>query len=256
MSNIHYLRPREQPDRNDGQQPESPRLRIAMSQAHLAAVLMGETVTRNGIVPAKVSAFLERLTARAGGSALTSKPSLAAGQPRLPLPGLQRTVTRTPPSSDSSGFANAVGASVDAFIVIAVISGTIQFNTISQGASESQQAALRLKSAYIGVPDDILLAREKSTQQVVFSINSFEVLSETVSDILRQKRHMIENWAVMGGRPALNLRYQARTPFGRMAHRGADASSDLRGVAVRASRETGPWESFYLLELSLTPRTG
>lgn len=254
MSNVYYLRPPKRPEPRDVPQNDYPKLRIAMSPAHLAAVMMGETVTRNGMVPAKISAFLERLTTtRSGPTVSVGKP--IAGQPRLPI-APARATGKPSAGIDSTGFANAIGASVDAFIVIAVIGGTIQFNAISEGASESQQAALRLKSAYIGVPDNILIARQKSTQQVAFSINSLEALAEAVSEILRQKRHMIESWAAMGGRPALNLRYQARTPFGRIAHLGADDSSDLRGVAVRASRETGPWDSFYLIELSLTPRQG
>lgn len=233
------------------------RLKVALSQAHLAAVLTGETVSRNGIVPPKVSALAERLSSGPNVPAKTASRIPSTGLARNPAAGalIQRS-SAGKPSTGASAFANAIGASVDAFVAIAVISGTIQLNAVSEGASESQQAALRLKSAFIGVPDDILLARQNSTRQVAFSIGSFEVLGDTLSDIVRQKRHMIESWAANGGKPALNLRHQARAPFGRIAHSGAEMASDLRAVAVRISRETGPWESFYLIELSLTPRSG
>lgn len=254
MSNVHYLRPPERPERTAGQQGDGLRLKVALMGAHLAAVLTGETVTRNGIVPPKVSALAERLSS---GPAKVMPRTSITGLARNPTTGpLVQRSNKPPTGGEASAFANAIGASVDAFVAIAVISGRVQLNAVSEGASESQQAALRLKSALIGVPDEILLARQNSTRQVAFSIGSFDVLSDTLSDILRQKRHMVESWAANGGKPALSLRHQARTPFGRIAHPGAEAASDLRAVAVRISRESGPWESFYLIELSLTPRAG
>jgi hypothetical protein len=146
------------------------------------------------------------------------------------------------------------------FSVASVVGGNIHLHDVAGeagSASDSRQTALKLKSHYIAVPDDILVARQNRTHAIAFSINSLEALAVTLGDIIRHNRHMVENWAANnGGRPPLNLRYQARAPFGRIAHVGAQSASDLRAVAVRLTREHGTRNPFFTIELALSHRAG
>ncbi len=254
MGTIHYLRPKDKTGNAHGRaHEESARLKTAISQAQLAAVLIGETLTRSGILPAKVQLLIDRLCGKS-----VPPPRIAgpASERNPAVPAIR--ASRNTSASDAAS-ANVVSASIDAFTVASVMAGTIRLNDpseVSAGASEANQAALKLKSAFIAVPDDILVARQISSGQVAFCISSMDVLAATLGDILRQNRHMIETWAINGGRPALNMRHMAKAPFGRIAHKGAEGASDLRAVAVRISRESGARASYYVIELSLTPRHG
>lgn len=245
MASIHYLRPQDRPTPDQpSRDGESPRLRVAISHWHLAAVLLGETIMRHGIVPPKSLALAERLS----GSAPSAPPP--------PSRHRQVAAVRKPQSAATltTAFANAVSAAVDAFIAVSVVNGTLELHDVSRGGNESLQAALRLKSEFIGVPDDIIVARQSRTRQVAFAFPDLDTLGATLSAVLRHERLMVENWAAGGGRFDLHLKHQARVPFGRIAHVGASAATDLRAIAIRLSREIGVHGPYCMAELSLTPR--
>jgi hypothetical protein len=250
MANIVYLRPQDRPDRNKERSEEPPRLKTALSLAHLAALLTGETVTRNASLSAKVAAMLSRMDFSGDSpsktSALTSLPATLkpAALPRRVAAGAGDVAALTRPPAAS-----------DAFAAAAVIGGHLHILDAGESSSaESRTAPARLKSHFIAVPDNILVARQNRTGTTAFSVRSLETLASTIEDILRHNKHMVENWAGHGGRPPLNLRFQARLPFGRMAHAGATTATDLRAVAVRMTREQGAGQPYVAIEMALSHR--
>ncbi len=250
MATIHYLRPQDRPGSGAAPREESPRLRIALSQVQLAAIITGETATRNAAVPAKAQALLQKFRDRSESSPRPD-PGAAKRNPAITIG------AKAPPISSSDlAAANIVSASVDAFAVDAVISGNLKFALSDEASADTGQSLFKLRSAFIAVPDDVLVARQNRMRQVAFSVYGMDQLAGMLNDLFRQNRHMIEGWAVNGGRPALNLRYQAKNPFGRIAHMGAESATDLRAVAVRISREAGARAFYYMIELSLALRSG
>lgn len=244
MSNVYYLRPPGQKSSQPAPEAGARHLRVALSAAHLAAALRRSSSPRAGKLPPDVESlawqFADAPNPASGSKGrLRQKEEPAAVRPR-------RSALS---AAHASGFLPG-----NVFVVAEVLAGKVRFDPAASSNTDLGRSLLRLRSEFIGVPDDILLARQERTGAVAFSIASLDDLGEVVSGLIGSQRHMIESWAFQGARPGIRFRYQAARPFGRVAHVGASEATDLRALGVQMSSERQGHDRFYVVELSLTHR--
>lgn len=226
MADIYYLRPVRKPDAQPQPLAAAPRLTVALSARHLAAILARETLLPgSGVLPGpRLKAMMSSL----GGAALRS-----------------------------AGAEHALDTKFDVITVDSVRSGRVKIRFIADAGpslSPILLSAAKLQAEYIGVPDDILIARQKRTGQVAFSFNDAQSLEAALDELIGGNRVMFENWAKRGGQPPLYLRHQAKSPFGRMVHAGAESATELRSVAAKAMSDHAHGAPLYMIELSLSQR--
>jgi hypothetical protein len=226
MADIYYLRPVRKPDAPAAQTASAPQLTIALSDSHLAAILARETLLPSG-----------------GGQPSARIKALMSGFGGLPVRG--------------AGNGHALESKLDVLLIDSVRSGKVKIRPVANAGAASSQiqlATAKIQAEFINVPDDILIARQKRTGQVAFTFHDAASLETTLDDIIGGSRVMFENWARRGGQPPLHLRHQAKAPFGRIVHAGAESATDLRSVAVKAVREDALGLQYYTIELSLSQR--
>jgi hypothetical protein len=229
MADIYYLRPVRKPDDQAKPLAPPPRLTVALSTGQLAAILVRETLLPNS-----------------GGQ---SNPRL-----KTMLAGLGGAVGLPVRSADIE---HALDTKFDVLLVDSVHSGKVKIRSIASAGPASSPillSAAKIQAEFIGVPDDILIARQKRTGQVTFAFHDSESLEAAIDELIGGNRVMIENWARRGGQPPLYLRFQAKVPFGRIVHAGADSATDLRSVAAKAACNHAHGLPYYTIELSLSQR--
>lgn len=245
MSNIYYLRPPAPRPVKGAEETEVQELRVALNPLHLAAVLVRGSVALSGQSSEQVEMLARRFVA-----------PMVGPQHRAPA----RTSTRGGLSAESSVRANQgrpIAVPVTAptlqrvLSVATVAAGRIRLDHSGFATAARGNATLKLRSQFIAVPDDVLLARQERTGRVTFAFGSAERLADMVSDVIMSQRFMIENWANNGGRPDIRFKYQAREPFGRVVHLNASEATDLRALAVRLTSERDGPERLYVMALSL-----
>jgi Bacterial CdiA-CT RNAse A domain len=157
----------------------------------------------------------------------------------------------------SASIEHALDTKFDVLLVDSVRSGKVKIRSIANAGPTSSQlllSAAKIQAEYIGVPDAILIARQKRTGQVTFAFHDAESLETAIDELIAGNRVMIENWARRGGQPPLYLRHQAKSPFGRIVHAGAESATDMRSVAAKASCGQAQGLPYYMIELSLSQR--
>ena len=225
MADIYYLRPVRKPDAQAQPLAAPPRLTVALSISQLAAILSRETLLPGG------------------------------GQPGLRLRAMMSGLGGA--SVRSAGIEHALDTKFDVLLIDSVRSGKIRMRSIANAGPASSPltlSAARIQAEYIGVPDDILIARQKRTGQVAFAFHNAESLETAIDELFAGNRVMFEHWARRGGQPPLHLRHQGKSPFGRIVHEGADSATDLRSVAAKALCDHAHGAPFYMIELSLSQR--
>lgn len=237
MSNVFYLRPADRKPPPAAAKPESLPLRVALTRVQLAAVICRSSTSRGGKPPMDVEAMARKL---------------AADRARqLPSAPFQRHGAVAAPSSAAIGGSTHLPS--NAFTAADVFAGRIKIDpAVSQ--SDLGRSLLRLRAEYIGVPDEVLVARQERTGAVAFSISDLDRLGDLVSGVIGSQRHMIENWASQGGRPGIKFRYQAPGPFGRVVHVGASEATNLRAIGVQVVNDRAGPDGFYIVDLALTQR--
>lgn len=245
MSNIYYLRPSAPRPAKGVEDAEVQELKIALNPLHLAAVLIRGSVALSGQSSQQVEMLARKFVSSATGP-----------QPRVP----GKIPTRGGLPAESSARADpnrsiAVPAAAQTLqkvlSVATVAAGKVKLDQSSYATGSRGSEILKLRSQFVAVPDDVLLARQERARRVTFSVSSMERLGDVVNDAIMSQRFMIENWAVNGGRPDIRFKYQAREPFGRVVHLNAKEATDLRALAVRLTSERDGSERLYVVALSL-----
>jgi hypothetical protein len=226
MADIYYLRTARKPDAQPQASAAEPRLTVALSLSQMAAILSRETLLPGG-----------------------------GGQPGARLKAMMSSLGGAPVRN--AGIEHALDTKFDVLLVDSIRSGKIRIRSIANPGPASGKlilSAARIQAEYIGVPDEILIARQKRTGQVAFSFHKAESLETALDELIGGNRVMFENWARRSGQPPLYLRHQGKSPFGRIAHPGADNATDLRSVAAKATSDHAHGSPFYMIELSLSQR--
>lgn len=229
MADIYYLRPVRKPDAHTEPLAAVPRLTVALSASQLAAILARET-----LLPGSGDQSNPRLKAMLAG---------IGGSVGLPV--------------RSANIEHALDTKFDVLLVDSVRSGKVNIRSIVNAGPASSPillSAAKIQAEFIGVPDDVLIARQKRTGQVAFSFHGAASLEKTIDDVIGANRVMFENWARGGGQPPLRLRHQGKSPFGRIAHEGAESATDLRSVAAKVMCDHAQGLPYYTIELSLSQR--
>ncbi len=229
MADIYYLRPVRKPEAQAEPLAAAPRLTIALSVHHLAAILARETLLpgSGGQPGARLKAMMSGLGGAGGLSAR------------------------------SANIEHALDIKYDVLLIDSVRSGKVKIRPVANASAASSQiqlSAAKIQAEFIGVPDDILIARQKRTGQVAFSFHGAASLEMTIDDVIGANRVMFENWARRGGQPPLHLRHQGKSPFGRIVHEGAESATDLRSVAAKVMCDHAQGLPYYTIELSLSQR--
>jgi hypothetical protein len=229
MADIYYLRPVRKADAQAEPLAAAPRLTIALSVNHLAAILVRETLLpgRGGQPGARLKAMMSGL----GG---------AGGQPVR-----------------SAGIELALDIKYDVLLIDSVRSGKVKIRPVANASAASsliQLSAAKIQAEFINVPDDVLIARHKRTGMVAFAFHDSASLEMAIDEIIGGNRVMFENWARRGGQPPLYLRHQGKSPFGRIVHEGAESATDLRSVAAKAVCDHAHGSPYFMIELSLSQR--
>lgn len=253
MADIYYLRPTAKQAANANLvtpvQDDHGHLAIMLSLPQLAAVLLKETVMIGGIASPRLSDLIAKLNQAAAG---TSNPTPAAGSP------FSRRPTVYSAKSGSASEEPLAAQKIDALLAEGVSGGNIRLgaqqrlHTVKGGA---HPGAVKMLADHVGVPPDILLARQNRTGQAAFSFANLTAAENALNTVFRNNLMMIRGWAERGGRPPLHVRLQSKEPLGIIAHAGADEVTELRGIAVSFETErvlSAPWIK---VSMSLTAPT-
>jgi hypothetical protein len=239
MAEIYYLKPSAKQAANaNAAQPvrvDPGILSVVLSLSQLAAVIAKDTIMVDRAVSPRLADTIAKLQ-QAADKTLSGNNDPAAG-----LGTGQLTSKRASFSSGSPGSARAVSdeliaaGKLDAVVAEAVAAGSIRLgsqNRVYGNHGSSHPAAIKMLTDHVGVPPDILVARQNRTQKAAFSFTSLSAVENVLNTIFRNNTMMIQGWAERGGRPPLHLRLQCKEPVGMIAHAGAEEVTDLRGIAV------------------------
>lgn len=245
MSNIYYLRPPAPRPAKGAEEAEVQELKIALNPLHLAAILIRGSVALSGQSSPQVETLARKFVSTA-----TGPQQRASG--RIPARSGSPAETSARADQNRSIAVPAAAQTLQKVLSVATVAaGKVKLDQSSYVTGARGSEILKLRSQFIAVPDDVLLARQERTRCVTFAVSSMERLADVVNDAVMSQRFMIENWAVNGGRPDIRFKYQAREPFGRVVHVNASEATDLRALAVRlASERDGP-ERLYVMAFSL-----
>jgi Bacterial CdiA-CT RNAse A domain len=229
-------------------------LSVILSLSQIAAVLLKDTIMINGAVSQRLTDMISRFQQASdrtlsgssnsntgpAGAAATRRASAAAA-----FPGSARAV------SDEL----IAAGKLDAVIAEGVSAGNIRLGSqqrVYGNHGSSHPAALRMLTDHVGVPPDILVARQNRTQRAAFSFTSLSTAENALNTLFRNNSMMIQGWVERGGRPPPHLRPQGKEPFGLIAHAGAEEVTELRGLAVALEMERAGASQCVKVSMSVT----
>jgi hypothetical protein len=243
MADIYYLKPSVKQAANaNAAQParhESGVLSVVLSLSQLAAVLLKDTIMIDRAVSPRLADMIAKLQ-QAADRTLSGNSSPVAGLPAT-LPTNSSAAKRISATGVSPGSARVVSdeliaaGKLDAVIAEGVNAGSIRLGTqqrVYGNNGSSHPVAMKMLTDHVGVPPDILVARQNRTQKAAFSFTTLSSVESVLNAIFRNNTMMIQGWAERGGRPPLHLRLQGKEPLGVIAHPGADEVTELRGLAA------------------------
>jgi Bacterial CdiA-CT RNAse A domain len=248
MADIYYLKPSAKQAANaNALQPGRNHpgvLSVVLSLSQLAAVILKDSIMID-------QAVSPRLLDMIGNLQQSSDRTLSGGNG--PATGLatghsasSSAAKRMSTAGMSAGSARAVSdeliaaGKLDAVVAEGVAAGNIRLGSqqrVYGSHGSSLPAAVKMLADHVGVPPDILVARQNRTQKAAFSFTSLSAVESALNAIFRNNTMMIQGWAERGGRPPLHLRLQGKEPFGMIAHAGAEEVTELRGIAVALEME-------------------
>lgn len=248
MADIYYLKPavKQAANANAAQslRPVSGGFSIVLSLSQLAAVILKETITIDRAFTPRLSAMIDSLQQSAGRTLSgAGGPSPSSSNAISANPSLAK---RPAASAISSGYSRAASdekvaaGKLDAIVVEVIAAGSIRLGSqqrVYSNGGAAHPVAVRMLADHVGVPPEILVARQNRTQTASFSFSSLTSVEGALNTVFRSNSMMIQGWAERGGRPPLHLRVQGKEPFGIIAHTGADEVTDLRGLAVSLEME-------------------
>jgi hypothetical protein len=250
MADIYYLRPSEKQAANanlaspGGAEPGC--LAIVLSLSQLAAIALRETLTIDRAFSPRLSEMVNKLhLAIDNGGVPAAASSTSAAFAR-------RGAQGTAPARNQDSFAPS---KFDALLAEAIAGGNIRLGSQQRllgGGSAAHPAAVKMLADHVGVPPDILIARQNRTRLAAFSFASLAAAEAALNTVFRNNSMMIRGWAERGGRPPLQLRLQSKEPLGIIAHAGADQVTELRGIAVGLGMERVLGDPYLRVSMSVT----
>lgn len=259
MADIYYLKPSAKQAANaNAAQParhEFGVLSVVLSLSQLAAVLVKDTIMIDRAVSTRLAEMIAKLQ-QAADRTLSGNNNPAAGL----APG-QPSIRRISTNNSTAGSARAVSdeliaaGKLDAVIAEGIAAGSIRLGSqqrVYGNHGSSHPFAMKMLTDHVGVPPEILVARQNRTQKAAFSLTSLAAVEGVLNAIFRNNAMMIQGWAERGGRPPLHLRLQGKEPFGIIAHAGAEEVTELRGLAVVLEMERAGAGQCVKISMSLT----
>lgn len=254
MADIYYLRPSDKQAANANMAssggPEHGCLAVFLSCAQLAAIVLKETITIDRAFSPRLSDMTAKLRqAIEGGGPEAASPAGTAFA-RRPMSGASSLAAS--PARNNDAFAPG---KFDALLAESIAGGNIRLGSqqrVHAGGAAAHPAAVKMLADHVGVPPDILIARQNRTRQAAFSFASLPAVETALNTVFRNNSMMILGWAERGGRPPLHLRLQSKEPLGIIAHAGADQVTELRGMAVSLAMERVIGDPYFKISMSVT----
>jgi hypothetical protein len=259
MADIYYLRLSAKQAANANAEPPARHvpgvLSVVVSLSQMAAVLLKDTIMIDHAVSPRLADMITRLQ-QAGDRTLTGN-----NDPTAALGVTQSPAKRPPATGAFPGSVRAVSddliaaSKLDAVIAEGITAGNVRLGSqqrVYGSHGNLHPLAIKMLTDHVGVPPEILVARQNRTQNAAFSFTSLSAVENVLNAIFRNNRMMIQGWAERGGRPPLHLRLQGKEPFGMIAHAGSVEVTELRGLAVAFEMERSGTGHCVKISMSVT----
>jgi Bacterial CdiA-CT RNAse A domain len=258
MADIYYFKsPAKQAANANAAQParlEPGVLSVVLSLSQVAAVILKDTIMINGAISQRLTDMIGRLQ-QAADRTLSGSSNNTTGPAGTPSIRRASAAVAFPGSARAASDELIAASKLDAVIAEGVAAGNIRLGSqqrVYGNHGSSHPAALRMLSDHVGVPPDILVARQNRTQRAAFSFTSLSSVENALNMLFRNNNMMIQGWVERGGRPPLHLRLQGKEPFGLIAHAGAEEVTELRGLAIALEMERAGASQCVKVSMSVT----
>jgi hypothetical protein len=177
-------------------------LSVVLSLSQIAAVLLKDTIMINGAVSQRLTDMIGRFQ-QAADRTLSGSSNSNTGPANTPAARRGSAALAFPGSAGAVSDELIAAGKLDAVIAEGVSAGSIRLGSqqrVYGNHGSSHPAALRMLTDHVGVPPDILVARQNRTQRAAFSFTSLSTVENALSALFRNNSMMIQGWVERGGR--------------------------------------------------------
>jgi hypothetical protein len=229
-------------------------LSVVLSLSQIAAVILKDTIMINGAVSQRLKDMIGGFQ-QAADRTFSGSSTSTSGSPGATAARRASAATAFPGSARAVSDELIAAGKLDAVIAEGIAAGNIRLGSqqrVYGNHGSSHPAAIRMLTDHVGVPPDILVARQNRTQRAAFSFTSLSTVETALNTLFRNNSMMIQGWVERGGRPPLHIRLQGKEPFGLIAHAGAEEVTELRGLAIALEMERAGASQCAKVSMSVT----